>query len=431
MTCPPENFLIAERSSGSSGGCRKVHPPCPWAGANGLLHALLFDPGLARSVLLNDSGAAHTGPACDWDRMVETAGREGVSAVLFHNLREQRLGDQVPRNIFAALSQAYHSNLKRNLRIIGELRKILTALHAAEIPCIVLKGIVLAERIYPDIAMRGMSDVDLLVKKKDLFRTDETLFRFGYFSRDSSVAVAVNNPTGYLASLEYRKDGASPLNLHLHWHPVNTSVPATAFIDGIDLGRLWEKAEPVDVADSRALMLCPEHLIIYLCEHALRVGHSFDRLILVCDIHFAFRAFANRMDWASLAQESRRLGLSRFVYHGLVIVRHHTGLDLLDETVSTVKPSDLSRGEKLFLRLQLGGRRVRGSSYLIYLAMNRGIIGKVRFLVRTIFPPKSILQQRRHEKGKGHAKSFHRSRLREILAYIYGSWTRYLIKTIL
>ena len=73
------------------------------------------------------------------------------------------------------------------------------------------------------------------------------------------------------------------------------------FVEQVDINRLWEKAIPTSVADSHALTLRPEHVLIYLCEHALRVGHSFDRLILICDIFFSIKAFA----------DGHRLGFSR------------------------------------------------------------------------------------------------------------------------
>jgi hypothetical protein len=394
------------------------------------LRALLFEPNHARTLLSGDGRVIAPASALDWTRFVEKAVREGVAAVLFHHLHRCRLEDLLPRETIGILSNHYHANLKRNLVLIGDLREVLTAFHEEGVPCIVLKGMALAEQVYSNIALRGMSDVDVLVKKGDLFRADACLVRRGYGPRDSTAARAIHNPAGYLASLEYREEDASPLNLHLHWHPVNTSVPATVFVDRIDLDRLWEKAVPVRVADSQTLMLCPEHLIIYLCEHALRVGHSFDRMILVCDISCTIEAFADRIDWEFLVRESRHLGLIRFVYHGLTIVRHHTGLGILDETIATLKPPDLSWGEKFFLRLQMSDRRIRGSSYLIYLALNQGLLAKLRFIARTFFPPRPILLQRRHEKDQGNIKSYYWARLREILSHIHGSLARYLIKII-
>ncbi len=134
-----------------------------------------------------------------------------------------------------ALCEQYHANLKRNLSIIGALREVLATFQEAGMPCILLKGIALAERVYPNIAMRGMSDVDILVRKADLFKVDDVLSSVGYASRDSSATKAIHNPVGYLASLDYRRNDPSPLSLHVHWHIVNTSVPATMFAGQIDI----------------------------------------------------------------------------------------------------------------------------------------------------------------------------------------------------
>ena len=384
---------------------------------NRLMGLLLFEPQKARRFLSDlKTGTATSGPVPDWSRFVEMAYREGVSAVLFHNITSHRLDDLVPQAHLMALSDQYHANLKRNLSIIGALRDVLAAVQQDGISCIVLKGIALAERIYPNIAMRGMSDVDILIRKADLFRVDDYLSSLGYAARDSTATKAIHNPAGYLASLEYRKHDPSPLNLHVHWHPVNTSVPAAVFADRIDTNRLWDNAVTNDIADSRALMLSPEHLVIYLCEHALRIGHSFDRLILICDIFYALKTIENVIDWDFMIEESRLFNLSRFVYHGLSIVKHHTSLGIPDECIAKLRPPDLSRGEKYFLKLQFKNRRIRGSSYFIYLAMNRGLRAKIKFITRTFFPPARILQQRQYRKDNEFSKSLYLLRIGEIFS---------------
>jgi hypothetical protein len=91
--------------------------------------------------------------------------QEGVAEAIFHNLRKNHTEHLVPPATCTALSNQYYKKLRRNLSIIGELKGTLILLKESEIPCIVLKGIALAEHIYPGIAMRGMSDIDILVKK--------------------------------------------------------------------------------------------------------------------------------------------------------------------------------------------------------------------------------------------------------------------------
>jgi len=391
-----------------------------WTTEDKFILKLLFEPEKAKSILPDqEAGTIPPENDPDWTRLVEKARQEGVSAVLFHNIAKHHLEDLVSRDSYGDLSNYYYANMKRNMSIIGELREVLATFQEAGIPCIVLKGIALAELVYPSIGMRGMSDVDILVKKEDLFKVDNYLSSLGYISQDSSVEKAIHNPVGYLASLEYRKN-ASPLNLHVHWHTVNTSVPATTFIEQIDINRLWENAAMTAVADSRALMLRPEHLIIYLCEHALRVGHSFDRLILICDIFFSIKAFENIIDWNFVSEESRLFGLSRFVYYGLSIVKHYTSLGIPDECIAKLRPPDISRGEKYFLKLQFNNRRIRGSSYFIYLAMNMSLFAKIGFITRTFFPPAQILLQRQYRKDAEFSKSLYLLRIGEIFSHIWG-----------
>jgi hypothetical protein len=392
-----------------------------WTTEDKFILRLLFEPEEVKSILPDEeTGTIPSEDAPDWTRLVEKAQKEGVSAVLFHNITKHRLEYLIPRDSYGDLSNHYYANMKSNMAIIGKLREVLATFQEAGILCIVLKGIALAEHVYPSIAMRGMSDVDILVKKDDLFKVDDCLSSLGYISQDSSVVKAIHNPVGYLASLEYRKDAKSPLNLHVHWHIVNTSVPATMFVERIDINRLWENSTMTAVADSRARMLRPEHLIIYLCEHALRVGHSFDRLILICDIFFAVKIFEKIIDWDFIVEESRRFNLSLFIYYSLSIVKHYTSLEIADTCIVRLRPPDISLGERLFLRLQFNNRRIRGSSYFIYLAMNRGFFAKLGFITRTFFPPAQILLQRQYRKDAEFSKSLYLFHIGEIFSHIWG-----------
>jgi len=383
---------------------------------NKLILSLLFDSPKSRP----DRDDAGRRFQVDWDHFVKTTVQEGVAGTIFHRLRKHGLHGLLPPRTFDTLSEEYYRNLRRNLSIIGELRGILTLIKESGIPCIVLKGIALAEQVYPSIAIRGMSDVDILVKRNDIAALDCILSSRGYACIDSSPPAAVHNPPGYLASLEYRKQDDSTLNLHVHWHIVNSSVPAAMFAERIDMERIWDKAIPVKVSDADVYVLSPEHLIIYLCEHALRVGHSFDRLMLVCDILYALDAFKERIDWDFLIEESRRFNLDRFVFFALLIVGRYSDMNIPAGFLDRLKPSRLTLGERLFLALQTNNRRLRGSSYFLYLAMNKTISDKILFLFRTAFPPRQIFLQRLRMQNDGSAGLHYLSRLREILSHIFS-----------
>ncbi len=354
----------------------------------------------------------------NWDYIVETAISEGVASVLFYNIKKSNLEEMIPVEAYQYLQRWYNSNLMKNMSMLGELKQILSRFKDEEIPFIMLKGIALAEHIYPGIAMREMSDMDILVRKDSLQKVDKCLSSFGYFPRDSSIDRAINNPAGYLASLDYRKNEPSFLSLHVHWHLVNTSTPAYMFAQQIDMERIWKMSVPAMTADVEARILSPNHLIIYLCEHALRIGHSFDRLILIYDIFQSIKVYEKSVDWDFIIRESRDFNLSRLLYFSLTIVKNYSSLRIPDKVVNSLRPSHITIGERFFLSLQLSNKRIKGSSYLIYLAFNKGFIDRCRFLYRTFFPPPHILVQRKYGKNSEFRESYYLFRIFEVVRHV-------------
>jgi hypothetical protein len=362
---------------------------------------------------------AEQGNALDWNYLIRHLSAEGVASLFFHYIEQFHLQDLLPAGICDALSREYHATLRRNMIACTVLKPVFDKFNEQKIHFIVLKGIVLAELVYPGFAMRSMSDADILVRKDDVFLVDAHLTALGYISRDSSVEQALDNPVGYLASLDYQKSDGSLPNLHIHWHPVNTSVPAYMFAGQVDPDRLWEMAVHTEVANAKARILCPEHQVIYLCEHALRINHSFDRLILIYDIFYVIRTLKYEIKWDFLVEEARRFNLSKLVFLSLTVVKHYTSLIISEEIMRRLYPADLTFGEKYFLNLQLRNRRFRGSSILIYLAMNEGFIKKGRFLFRTFFPPRHILLQRQYAKNAQFGPSYYVLRFWEVVSYLF------------
>jgi hypothetical protein len=366
--------------------------------------------------------SAEQNKALDWNYLIRKMTDEGIAFLFFYHIEQFHLQGLLPVGIHDLLAGRYYANLRRNMMACAALRPVFDTFNEQSIPFIVLKGIALAGQIYPSFATRGISDADILVKKEEMHRVDACLAVLGYIVRDSSVDQALDNPVGFLASLDYQKyDGSLP-NLHIHWHLINTSVPAFMFAGQIDLDRLWKMAIHTNVANANVRTLCPEHQLIYLCEHALRINHSFDRLILIYDIFYAISSFKREIKWDFVITEARRFNLSKLVFLSLTVVKQYTSLSISEETMRRLYSADLTVGEKYFLNLQCSNRRVRGSSIFIYLAMNKGLIEKARFLFRTFFPPRHILLQRQYAKDGQFRVSLYALRFWEVVAHLFRSW---------
>jgi hypothetical protein len=353
----------------------------------------------------------------DWDYVVKQSAIEFISPLIHYRLKKLGLETEIPAEISKTFGNFYLHNLKRNLSILGEAKRVFAEVKKSGFDFIVLKGLALAETVYPHFALRKMSDIDLLVGKEQVLDIDRCLSGLEYEAVDGRPDRAIDNPPGYLASLEYRRNHSRFLSFHIHWHPVNTSAPATLLVNRIDLARLWEKSVPARIADVDTHVLCPAHQVVFLCEHALRAGHSFDRLILMYDIHCILRSFSTPAFRQELIEETRLFGLSRPVYSGLSIVRRY-GVSVPASVLAELKPRRLDIGEKFFLYLQFNNFRIRGSSLLVHLAMHRGLTAKIRFIYRIFFPPPAILLQKRYMKTERFRMRHHLSRLREIVSHL-------------
>lgn len=357
----------------------------------------------------------------NWHNLIRTCFREDIGAVIYYALKKAGLDDQVPPPYLQLLLRQFQTNFSVNMAIRQEFSSVLAGFNEEVVPHILLKGIALAEYCYPTIALRPMTDVDILVKKSDLFTIDHRLTGCGYESVDSDVQTAIRNPDGYLASLEYHKKGGTthPI-LHLHWHLVNTSVPASMFSPYVNIERFWEKSVPVHWVGTETRILAPEHLLIYLCEHALRINHSFNRLILVYDIYQVLMRYQGQLDWHFIAGESREFHLSDLVFFGLTIVTRYAGPIVPEDFLDRIRPAKLTPAQRLFWRLQGNGHRIRGSSYLLYLAMNAGAGAKIRFLLHTLYPPPPIQRQRKRAKEVDMSPEAGISRIGEIVRHLFG-----------
>jgi Uncharacterised nucleotidyltransferase len=109
--------------------------------------------------------ATETLAVAEWERLIALALRHKVAPVVYVRLKGHGL-TPTPKAA-ERLRQIHLASATRNLRLFQELGNILSALQAANLPVIPLKGACLAETVYGNIALRPMGDVDLLVKPDD------------------------------------------------------------------------------------------------------------------------------------------------------------------------------------------------------------------------------------------------------------------------
>jgi len=126
----------------------------------------------------------------------------------------------------------------KNMGLVREARRLRNCLSEAGIECAFLKGIFFSQQYYNSSDARFVGDIDLLVEKAALQRTDHVLRETGY-RRRSKMLWTETATARFTHSFEYRRDD---FDLDLHWtvaeHPTYR----------IDSHRLWRDRETVEIS---------------------------------------------------------------------------------------------------------------------------------------------------------------------------------------
>ena len=124
-----------------------------------LLQAALLPGEAARAAWLRIRASIRSGPL--------DAPSESLLPLVYRNIVSLGdVGDDIE-----SLKMRYVHTWSDNLTLYQTVRPLLLALERAGIDAVVLKGLALVARVYGDLGVRPMADVDLLVAPADLDRT--------------------------------------------------------------------------------------------------------------------------------------------------------------------------------------------------------------------------------------------------------------------
>lgn len=327
----------------------------------------------------------------DWPGLIREARAHGVAPLCYARFRAV-MSAAAPHSTAEALRPDYLRNALRNRVLTDELGRLLEAFRAEGIETIVLKGAALSHLVYPDLVLREMADMDVLIKPADVAAADRLLRHLGYTPASSlpeRPAGELSTP-GYLSATLYV--GPTLIPIHLHWHLLNSTVPLHSYSGMVPMEHLWALARPTTLAGQATHILAPHHFLIHLCEHALRASHSLSRLSHLCDIAW----FVHReldLDWSALITESRAWGLDRFVFVCLGLARSTLQAPVPAWALRSLEPRRLRLGERLLIHRVASGRMSHGLSYLVHLGLYRRLRDKAWFVFRTVAPPQAVLSR--------------------------------------
>jgi hypothetical protein len=258
----------------------------------------------------------------DWAYLYTAAVDHGAAPLLYRQL-DAHCGDLVPSLWGERLRQAFHQNARRNLLLTAELFRILEACQASGIPAIPYKGPALAEQAYGNIAFRQFSDLDIIVRHRDIADVYALMSKLGYEAHlllPSASQINQRVPGQYV----FTRDAERTL-VEIHTERTLRYFPIPLDVDAL-IGRL----EPVSVGGRTLLSLSVEDALPALCVHASK--HFWERISWIADI--AELAQIDRgVNWELTLARARFLGAERMLLLGLHLANSVLGAPLTESVL--------------------------------------------------------------------------------------------------
>ncbi len=242
----------------------------------------------------NDRFGCYCAQVDDWQRLFDRAFEHGVAGVLDHHIGAA--GFAFPPSARERAEQRFAVDRLWYRRTAADLQQILELFEQHGVRAVVLKGLVLGERVYPQAMLRPAGDLDLLVDASDLSLARRALATAGYSTR---VWQPHQTPPRHAVMLDHANGGSVDLH-HIASDGFGTTMAA---------GELIARSVPYRTeGGGRAWVLSPEDELLYLAVHAAR--HRSIRLGWLVDLRFFIERHPD-LSWHAIGARARACGVRR------------------------------------------------------------------------------------------------------------------------
>src|SRR5262249_25168051 len=149
-----------------------------------------------------------------------------------------------------------------NLYLLGELLTLIESLERHDIAVMSFKGPLLAVAAFGNVSLREFSDLDLLIRERDIARACEVLAQSGLH--------CTHHPRGIKAYLRFGheldfvgQDGAPRIDLQWRFAKKWLAFP-------VDHEAIWARSTCVACSGRSVRQPAPEDMVLILCGHPFR-----------------------------------------------------------------------------------------------------------------------------------------------------------------
>jgi hypothetical protein len=256
----------------------------------------------------------------NWDYILETSILHGVAPLFYGGLRQlsgiMDVASAVPSKSLEELERLYHHNLARNRRLYGVVGEVFRAFARNGVQAMGLKDLPLARTVFPDMGLRPIGDIDILIHQEDYAQVEKCLGDLGFVPLPEPDCPYLLK---YAWALHFHR-AADDVWIDVQWGVLQ--LEWDAYAEGnfdFEIERMWRGARILAIDDYEILEPKPEDMLFHLCMHL--EGHHYAELILLCDIAELLQTYGDTLDWEYLITLAKKYRVEASLYYALLITQ--------------------------------------------------------------------------------------------------------------
>lgn len=337
----------------------------------------------------------------DWEYTMRLLTQHGSAPLLHVKLPHLANAHCIPPQWVAHVQQVYFKTLSRNMLLYNAFAEAAQALQQAGIKVVGLKGIYLAHTLYDDIALRQLSDIDILVPMEQGQLAVDVLAAMGYVPHDPSVTPFIASQTEIVHYPPMVRAGVS-IEVHIRLHRKNEAY-------ALDTAHMMAFATPWQCNGLLLHALSINDLLVHLCVHIdkhFEGGHI--QMKCFSDIALLLHKHRASLQWFELVDLCRHHKCERIVFKYLLLTAkcHAVRLpaDIFEAYNHLVSPLLCERYMRYFHCEY--DEKFHATTHLANIKQIDNPLKKARYLLELVFPPQSFMLQKYHLQRNGFTRRF-------------------------
>ncbi len=252
---------------------------------------------LLRAALLDGEKAIEAWT--EWRQRIDPEGEFGQGSfrllpLLFHNVHKLGVSDP----FMARLKGIYRRSWYETHQLFYATQRALVDLNKAGVKTLLLKGAPLSLQYYDNIALRPMSDLDILVPTDKARTAIEQLESTGW----KRTQRASDKDLIYRHAIQFRDPDKGEVDLH--WHALFECCQSDVDQD------FWDSCVPFDFNGTPTQMLDPTDMLFHVVVHGIR-WNPMPSIRWIADAVMIMNCSYDEIDWRRLIDlgKERELGL--------------------------------------------------------------------------------------------------------------------------